>query len=312
VIKIKKIVLIIFVAFAFIEKTNAEIKDSLYIIVGNKAITKLDIVNEIKIILILNNQSYSDDNRDVLNEMAIKSAIKRNVKKIAIELNSFLEYSKDDFNKELMRLASNINMDLDTLKNVCASNDLDFSLIEDQVKVELLWNSLIFQIYKDRLSINVEEIDDQLKLIQNQKDPQEYLISEIVIKNVERDKLDSVVADLKKKIETEGFENVAMNLSISETAVKGGDLGWINENIIGKKFKKPITKTPVGSLSDAILLPEGILIFKVRDKRQAKKSLSLEETKNRLVNAEKTKILRMYSMSHYDTLKRSVAVKFFK
>ena len=31
-----------------------------------------------------------------------------------------------------------------------------------------------------------------------------------------------------------------MNLSISETALKGGDLGWINENEISKKFKSKI------------------------------------------------------------------------
>ena len=29
-----------------------------------------------------------------------------------------------------------------------------------------MWNSLIFQLYKDRISINVEEIEEQLKNIQ--------------------------------------------------------------------------------------------------------------------------------------------------
>ena len=33
--------------------------------VGNKAITKSDVVNEIKILLILNNESYSDEDRNV-------------------------------------------------------------------------------------------------------------------------------------------------------------------------------------------------------------------------------------------------------
>jgi len=37
------------------------IEDGLYATVGNKAITKSDIINEIKIILILNNKSYSTD-----------------------------------------------------------------------------------------------------------------------------------------------------------------------------------------------------------------------------------------------------------
>ena len=101
-----------------------------------------------------------------------------------------------------------------------------------------------------------------------------------------------------------------MELSISDTAIKGGDLGWIAENIISEKFKSTILNTSVGEISKPISLPEGILIFKVRDRRKVQKNLTLEEQKNLLVNNEKTKILKMYSLSHYDILRRSIAVKF--
>ena len=39
--------------------------------------------------------------------------------------------------------------------------------------------------------------------------------------------------------------------------------------------------------------------------------MSLDERKNQLVMAEKGKILNMYSRSHYDNLRRTVATKFF-
>ena len=35
------------------------------------------------------------------------------------------------------------------------------------------------------------------------------------------------------------------------------------------------------------------------------------EIKNELVDAEKSKILNMYSLSHYDTLRRSIAIKYY-
>ena len=291
-----------------VKQVITSIEDGLFITVGNRAITKSDIVNEIKIILILNNESYSDANRDRLQEMAIKSTIARNIKQIEIDKNSFLEFNQRDLMKELTRLANRINVDVDTLKNICSSNELDFSLIENQVKTELLWNSLIFQLYKNRLSINIEEIEEQLNLIRGKKELEEYLISEIVIKPVEKNKLKSEIDKLKNKIEVEGFEQVAMNLSISETAVKGGDLGWLNENIISKKYISKISATPIGNISEPVFLPEGILIFKIRDKRKIKRDI--EEEKNQLVNSEKTKILKMHASSHYDKLKRSIAVKF--
>ena len=308
-IKAKKIFFLILISLICTVKVNAKIEDALLITVDDKAITKSDIVDEIKIILILNNESYSDDKRGKLNKMAIKSTIERNIKQIEIDRIGFLEFNQQDLINELTGLANRLNFDLDTLKNICESNELDFTLIENQVKTELLWNSLIFQLYKDRLSINVDEIEEQLKLIQNKKELNEYLISEIIIKPVEKDKLKSRISELKNKIKIEGFENVANNLSISETATKGGDLGWVNENIISKNNKSKIAKTPIGGVSEPIFLPGGsILIFNVRDKRKIKRNI--EEEKDQLVKFEKTKILRMHSSSHYDKLKRSTSIKF--
>ena len=288
------------------------IEDGLFATVGNKAITKSDVLNEIKLILILNNKIFSEKERQKLQQIAVRSIIKRNVKQIEIERNNFLEFNQQDVKKEILRLANNINVDVETLKKICASNQLDFSIIEDQIKIELLWNSLIFQLYKDRLSVNLDEIDEQLKLIQNKKEIEEYLISEIVIKSVEKAKLESVIRELKNKIKIKGFESVATSLSISNSATRGGDLGWINVNVISKKIKSVINATSVGNISKPILLPNGILIFKVRDKRKIERKINMEEIKNELVNSEKTKILNMHSSSHYSNLRRSITVKFFQ
>ena len=53
-IKIKKIIFLILISSIFIEKGNTEINDALYMTIANRPITQSDIVNEIKILLILN------------------------------------------------------------------------------------------------------------------------------------------------------------------------------------------------------------------------------------------------------------------
>tara|TARA_B100001123_G_C15230195_1_gene994842 strand:- start:528 stop:1469 length:942 start_codon:yes stop_codon:yes gene_type:complete len=311
VIKIKKIFFLIFVFFISIDKADAEINDSLFMTIGNKPITQSDLVNEIKIILILNNESYSNEKRDRLQEVAIKSTIKRTIKEIEIERHNFYRFSDEELQKELARLAGNIFVDIETLKNICASNNLDFSIIENQIKTELHWNSLIFELYKNRITVDADQIEERLKILQNKKKLEEYLISEIVIKNVEKNKLDNEIKELKNKIDIEGFENVAKNLSISESSIKGGDLGWVNENILSENVKSVLINTQVGSISEPIILPEGILIFKIREKREIDSNLSLEQIKNQLVNSEKNKILNMHSLSHYDKVRRSVSINFY-
>ena len=310
-INIKNTISAIIISFLFLVESNAVIKDSLFVTVGNKAITRSDIVNEIKTILILNGQNFSQDDAKQIESAAIKSTIKRNIKQIEIEKYNSLKFNHADLNKELNQLASNINMNLDTLKNTLIANGIDFSNINNQIRTELLWNSLIFELYKDRLSININEIDEQLKLIQNKKEMEEYLISEIIIKTVSKDKLQSKIKEIKNKISIEGFEKVAINLSISETALKGGNLGWISENVISEIFRSKIINTPVGNISEPIILPQGILFFKLRDKRKLKKFANLEDAKNQLVNAEKTKILKMHSLSHYENLRRSIPIHYY-
>ena len=279
--------------------------------VGNKAITQSDIINEIKIILILTGQSFTEDIREQLQAGAVQSSIQRNIKKIEIAKYDSLSFNPSDVDKELEKLANSVYMDLDTFENTFIANGIPFSTVVDQLQTELLWNSLIFDLYKDRLVVNPEEINEQLKSIQNKKETEEYLISEIIIESVSQDKLESTIKEVKNKIIIEGFEKIAMNLSISETALLGGDLGWVSENVISEKFKSKIINTPVGNISEPIILPEGILFFKVRDKRKLKKFASLEDAKNQLVNAEKTKILRMYSLSHYENLKKSITINYY-
>ena len=81
--------------------------------------------------------------------------------------------------------------------------------------------------------------------------------------------------------------------------------------LLQKNLKSIIINTPVGKISEPILLPEGILLFKIRDKRHLTKSQSLEETKNQIIDAEKTKILNMFSLSHYDKLRRTISINYY-
>jgi len=311
VIKTKKIFLLILLSCFFSTKAVGVIKDSIFATVGNKAITHSDIINEIKVILILSGQSYSEDKKLQLEKSAINSTIKRTVKQIEIAKYDSLAFNLEDVHKESIRLANNINMDLDTFKNVLIASGIEFSKITENIKTELLWNSLIFEIYKERISVNKTEIEEQLKLIEHKKEIEEFLISEMIIKSVDSNELEKKIKEIKERIKIEGFEKVAIDISISETAIKGGDLGWLNENIISQKYKSIISSTPIGEISKPVIISEGIMFFKVRDKRKIKQSINLEEARIQLISAEKNKILNMHSLSHYDNLRRNVTINYY-
>ena len=76
-------------------------------------------------------------------------------------------------------------------------------------------------------------------------------------------------------------------------------------------FEYKIINTAIGQISEPVLLPEGIVFFKVRDKRVSKKNIDLVQARQQIINSEKTKILNMYSLSHYDTLRRTIEINYY-
>ena len=310
-IKFKKIIFSLVILLFFTQNCYGVIQDSLYATVGKKAITYSDIVNEIKIILILNNESFSEEKRNLLESTAIKTAVQKNIKQTEIEKFSNLNFSNAAVDAELLRIAIQTNRGLDDLKKAFRTNGIDIMLVRNRIETDLLWNSLIFQIYKNNLTIDENEINEQLVFIKTKKTTNEFLLSEIIFKLKEKDMIESQTKEIKRKIETEGFANVAMSSSISESAERGGSLGWVSENVMAKKLKSVILNTPVGEITKPVLLSNGILIYKVEDKRSLKTEIDIEKVKNQLVNNEKEKLLKMYSMSHYDKLRRSVAIDYY-
>jgi len=162
VIKLQKKIFILIFAFFLTAESKAAIIDKIFATVGDKVITRSDVINEIKTILILNNQIYTEDIKEKLDNAAVQSLTNRLIKKIEIEKYPNLRFKKEDVFEEIKNYASNLNMDVDSFKQIFVTNEINFSLILERIETDLLWNSLIFAIYKSRLSVNLDEINDQL------------------------------------------------------------------------------------------------------------------------------------------------------
>ena len=117
-IKLQKKIIILIFAFFLTTESKAVIKDKIFATVGDKVITRSDVITEIKTILILNDQEYSEDIKEKLDNAAIQSLTNRLIKKIAIEKYPNLGFKKEDIFIELKNYANHLNMDIDSFKQV--------------------------------------------------------------------------------------------------------------------------------------------------------------------------------------------------
>ena len=67
-------------------------------------------------------------------------------------------------------------------KNLLETNNIDYEEFIEKFKIELLWNTLIYSMYKNQLNINTVEIESELKRrIEIEGLKREYNLSEIEI-----------------------------------------------------------------------------------------------------------------------------------
>ena len=127
----------------------------------------------------------------------------------------------------------------------------------------MLWNRLIYEKYKDKLSINEDKIKENLKLkIKNEKQEiEEYQLSEILFNTTSKTMELEEIQKIKKSIDEIGFENTASIYSVSNTAGMGGNIGWLAETQLSENILEIIQNLNVGEISKVIDAPAGKLIF---------------------------------------------------
>ena len=102
-----------------------------------------------------------------------------------------------------------------------------------------MWNQFIFKKFNESVKINIELIKNELLNNDKQK---EFLLSEILFNLNKNEKLDQKIYLLEKEIKDKGFSQTALTYSISETANKGGKLGWVKETIMNSKIRENYEK----------------------------------------------------------------------
>ena len=306
-VKILNYLFIIFFLFQF-SNVFSKISNSIVITVGNLPITYLDLVKEMRLIAIVSNNKIEDSNKEQIKNIAAKSLIKRKIKEIEIEKYSIKNYNKNDLKKLISQTSINLGTNEDGLKKIMNLNNLDFQYLEHKYEVDLKWNSLIFELYKNKVVLNMGEVEEILNnTIKNTVSRKDFLLSEIEI-NLPNNEMQLVIKKIMGNIEMEGFENTAKKYSISQTAERGGSLGWINEKKLSGKILENIKNLKTNEVGKPIILENSIVFLKKMGEKVYEKDV--KKLKDNIIKIEKEKKLKMFSNSHYSNLERVTQINF--
>ena len=306
-VKILNYLFIIFFLFQF-SNVFSKISNSIVITVGNLPITYLDLVKEMRLIAIVSNNKIENSNKEQIKNIAAKSLIKRKIKEIEIEKYSIKNYNKNDLKKLISQTSINLGTNKDGLKKIMNLNNLDFKYLEHKYEVDLKWNSLIFELYKNKVVLNMGEVEEILNnTVKNTVSRKDFLLSEIEI-NLPNNEMQLVIKKIMGNIEMEGFENTAKKYSISQTAERGGSLGWMNEKKLSGKILENIKNLKTNEVGKPIILENSIVFLKKMGEKVYEKDV--KKLKDNIIKIEKEKKLKMFSNSHYSNLERVTQINF--
>ena len=187
----KKIFFLIFVfVLNFLSFSNAEIKNSILVKVGNEIITSLDLRNEILTNLIVNKIDINQENIDASKNLAIKNLINKKIKRIEITKYKITDYNKNDLQKYLSNISNLFETNSSGLKKMFETNNINYDIFVYNYETELLWNTFIFRIYSNQTNVNILEVENELEKIKKDKadlDPEE--IKKQIINTKKQEKL---------------------------------------------------------------------------------------------------------------------------
>ena len=183
-------------------------------------------------------------------------------------------------------------------------NNLDFDLFKKEVETQLKWQELIYNIYKNKISIDENIINDELKnLMGKNTNFKEFKISEIEIFASENDNKNKI-KEVQDEINKNGFSVAAIKLSMSTSSKNKGNLGWINSKSLSNQIKDIITSMKVGDVSKPIFQQDRILFLKLDDIREISLDTNdIEKFKNKIIDQKKNELFNLYSKSHLSKLR---------
>jgi len=151
----------------------SQIYNSIVVKVGDFAVTNIDIQNEILTSLILNKIEVSQENINEYKNSAIKNLISKSIKKSEIDKYQVKKYSRKDLDKFILNVSKNFNTNQSGLKEIFKKNNIDYKVFLKNYETELLWNTLIFELYRNQTNVNIVEVDDEIQKIKGNKSDEE-------------------------------------------------------------------------------------------------------------------------------------------
>lgn len=294
--------------FVFLINTTAHSKIKIKYKIGNEIITNVDIQNERSYLIFLRPELSKLPEKEI-KKISENSLIREIIKKKELEI-AFGKFQNkkfnDDIKKNLFRFkkVKNEKEFIELIKK----NDIEYEKIINKLRLEALWNDLIYRKYNLLVKIDKEKMRKELLIKISNNKKFEYNLSELLYEVDPSETQNSKYSKILKYVDLNDFKAAASKFSIADSRVRGGEIGWVKETLLSKNLNNLLKKMKKNQISSSIKYPNGYLILKINDKRELKEKINIDKELFEAINFERNKQLNQFSILYYKKLEQNTVI----
>ena len=255
------------VAVPAIVDTNA---DGIVAVVNGDVITRADVDNRARLFAVSSGQPIAPETLEKLRPQIARELIDDKLRTQEIQHRKII-VPDIDVAHAIADIEQRNGLPPGGLRAKLANQGVAFSTLIGQIRGQLGWTRVLRQELAERGRIGDREISEQERLLKAQQGQPQYRMGEIFVAAEDpahardaRRFADTVIAELRAGAP---FGIVAAEFSQSQTALQGGEAGWMRPDQLDPQVAALVSQMPTGAISNPIRVAGGFDVVTVREKR---------------------------------------------
>ncbi|TFU03730.1 peptidylprolyl isomerase [Polymorphobacter arshaanensis] len=240
------------------------------VIVNGDIITDTDVEQRLNLVIAANGAQISPDERNKLRLQVLRNLIDEKLE-IQEAASNEIRISDAEVEKAFQRVAANFKQTPEQFSAFLVQNGASAASIKAQIRGEMAWSRLLRRKVEPTVTVGDEEVQALLDKLNAAKGTEEYRVGEIFLSATPENQA-RVMADAQRIVQQirggASFVAYARQFSEASTAGVGGELGWVRAGQLNDAVGPVVTALQPATISDPIVVPGGIAIMALIEKRQ--------------------------------------------
>ena len=223
-----------------------------------------------------------------------------------------LDVSPDEIKEAIDNIKQKYSLSDKSFQENLTKEGLDFESYKKTLSDQILINQFLNKQVKSKIVVSGAEIESQVEAYKaSSLNEESFRMRQIFLKKpkdvAERKAVEEKAAVILQRLQAgEDFSKLAQEFSEDSSAKQGGDLGYVNKNLLAKEFVDALSRMKTGDVSQPFWTDRGLQIIKLDEKTAPQSTDDIKEavkkqlTEQRFIEKYKSLIKDLREKSHIE------------